>query len=78
MSADMYLKRVVYIGPEDVRNGLRFGDVGTVVEPLEGKFYLVEFSNEAGETRVLTTLDPQFIRQLREDEDWAWVSVVKH
>lgn len=45
--------------------GLATGSVGTIVEIFSDEAYLVEFSDEDGETIALADLRPEQMRQLR-------------
>lgn len=53
----------------DVANeGLRAGDVGTVVELLDGEAVIVEFMTAAGDTRAVLTLATTDVRKVRPHE----------
>ena len=48
--------------------GLRKGDVGTVVETYESDGFEVEFVTAAGETIAVVTLDKHDVRAARSDD----------
>ena len=49
-------------------DGLRIGDVGTIVEVYDGGAFEVEFVTATGDTRALVTLTPDELRAAAPDD----------